>query len=124
MSKKTKTDWNDESTSEINVSLLPLSLESKQPTLEMMQGPGSPRVYELFRDEMVIGRAVDVDIPIHSTDLSRRHVMLKCQSQVTLLDLESRNGVYLNGLRVHSAVLHEGDTIQLGSVVFVFHEGH
>ena len=69
-------------------------------------------------------RAVDVDIPIHSTDLSRRHVMLKCQSQVTLLDLESRNGVYLNGLRVHSAVLHEGDTVQLGSVVFVFHEGH
>jgi hypothetical protein len=30
--------------------------------------------------------------------------------------------VYLNGVRAHSAVLHDGDTLQIGDVVFVFHE--
>jgi pSer/pThr/pTyr-binding forkhead associated (FHA) protein len=51
--------------------------------------------------------------------------MLKrgAQGQFTLVDLESRNGVYLNGVKVHSALLHDGDNIQLGTVVFVFHEG-
>jgi hypothetical protein len=28
-----------------------------------------------------------------------------------------------NGVKAHSAVLHGGDTIQIGDVVFVFHEG-
>ena len=40
-----------------------------------------------------------------------------------MFDLDSRNGVYLNGVKIHSAVLHGGDNLQLGSVVLVFHEG-
>jgi pSer/pThr/pTyr-binding forkhead associated (FHA) protein len=39
------------------------------------------------------------------------------------VDLESANGVYLNGVRVHSAGLFEGDTIQIGDVLLMFREG-
>jgi pSer/pThr/pTyr-binding forkhead associated (FHA) protein len=121
---KKKDEWNDERTGEINVSLLPHSRESKPFLLRMVQGPGAPRVYELFATEMVVGRSAEADIPINSTDLSRRHMILKrTGSQFSLIDLDSRNGIYLNGVRIHSAVLHEGDNIQLGMVVFVFHEG-
>ena len=124
-SQKTKNDWNDESTSEISVTLLPLSTEQTPSVLEMVQGPGAPRKYELFRAEMVVGRAIDADFPINSTDLSRRHVILKRASsgQFTVQDLESRNGVFLNGVKVHSAILHDGDSVQMGSILFVFHEG-
>ena len=48
-SHKTKNDWNDESTSEISVTLLPLSTEQAVSVLEMVQGPGAPRSYELYR---------------------------------------------------------------------------
>ena len=120
---KKKDEWDDR-TGEVNVSLMPMSRESRPFVLHMIAGPGAPRHYELFAPEMVIGRAPDVDIPINSTDLSRRHIALKrAATQFSLLDLDSRNGVYVNGVKVHSAVLHEGDNIQLGSVVFVFHEG-
>ena len=124
-SQKTKNDWNDESTSEISVTLLPLSTEQTPSVLEMVQGPGAPRKYELFRAEMVVGRAIDADVPINSTDLSRRHVLLKRASsgQFAVQDLESRNGVFLNGVKVHSAILHDGDSVQMGSILFVFHEG-
>jgi two-component system cell cycle response regulator len=120
-----KTDWNDENTTEIAVNLLPLSAEQKPSAIEMVQGPGAPRTYELYSDDMVLGRAVDADIPINSTDLSRRHIQLKRTgpNTHTVIDLGSRNGLYLNGVKIHSAVLHEGDAIQLGSVVFIFHEG-
>lgn len=118
-------DWTDESTNPINVSLLPLSLEQQPSALQMVTGPGAPKTYELYRDEVVVGRAIDADIPVNSTDLSRKHVVLRRTggNQWTVVDLESRNGVYLNGVKVHSALLHDGDNLQLGTVVFVFHEG-
>lgn len=124
-SQKTKNDWNDESTSEISVTLLPLSTEQAHAVLEMVQGPGAPRPYELFRIEMVIGRAIDADVPINSTDLSRRHVLFKrmASGQHQLLDLGGRNGVFVNGVKIHSATLHDGDSVQLGSILFVYHEG-
>lgn len=123
--KKQHDDWADESTNPINVSLLPLSLEQQPSSLEMITGPGAPKTWELFRDEVVVGRAIDADIPINSTDLSRKHIALKrsAHGQYTVTDLESRNGVYLNGVKVHSALLHDGDNLQLGTVVLVFHEG-
>jgi pSer/pThr/pTyr-binding forkhead associated (FHA) protein len=118
-------DWQDESTNPINVSLMPLSLEQQPSSLQMITGPGAPKTYELYRDEVVVGRAIDADIPINSKDLSRKHIAVKRTGpqQWTVIDLESRNGVYLNGVKVHSAVLHDGDNIQLGTVVFVFREG-
>jgi pSer/pThr/pTyr-binding forkhead associated (FHA) protein len=124
-SHKTKNDWNDESTSEISVTLLPLSTEQTPSVLEMVQGPGSPRNYELYRVEMVIGRAIDADVPINSTDLSRRHVLIKRapSGQHQIQDLESRNGVFVNGVKVHAAILHDGDSVQMGSILFVYHEG-
>ena len=118
-------DWADESTNPINVSLLPLSMEQLPCALQMIAGPGAPKTWELFAEEVVVGRAIEAEISVNSTDLSRRHMMLKRTGpgQYTVLDLESRNGVYLNGVRVHSAVLHDGDNLQLGTVMFVFHEG-
>jgi len=38
-------------------------------------------------------------------------------------DLESRNGSWLNNLRVHSATLREGDIVQIGDAIFVFRAG-
>ena len=70
-------DWADESTNPINVSLMPLSLEQQPSSLQMITGPGAPKTYELYRDEVVVGRAIDADIPINSTDLSRKHVAVK-----------------------------------------------
>lgn len=122
---KKKDDWVEDSTSEISVNLLPLSMEHQPSSLQMVTGPGAPRTYELFRDEVVVGRAIDADIPVNATDLSRRHMALRRnpQGQYSVMDLESRNGVYLNGVKVHAALLHEGDNLQLGTVVFIFHEG-
>ena len=39
-----------------------------------------------------------------------------------LQDNDSHNGVYLNGVKVYSAVLREGDVIQVADSVFVYHE--
>src|SRR5688572_3827695 len=95
----------------------------KEPLLEQLRGPGAPRKLALLPSETVIGRGNQATIQIESALLSRRHVALRrAGPDVTCLDLDSQNGVYVNGVRVHSALLHEGDTVQVGDVVLVFRE--
>lgn len=62
-------------------------------------------------------------IPIQDTRLSRCHAALKYVEQqgFYLVDLNSRNGSYVNGELVRqSRLLREGDRVRLGSVTFVF----
>jgi pSer/pThr/pTyr-binding forkhead associated (FHA) protein len=103
------------------VSGLPQS--GKLPTLEQLQGPGAPRRFGLSLAETVVGRGNQANVTIDSVRLSRRHVVFRRRGpEVSLADLDSANGVYVNGVKAHAAVLHEGDTIQIGDVVFVLHE--
>jgi len=96
----------------------------RAPRLEQVGGPGSPRSFELALDETIVGRAVQAHICVPSSLISRRHMALKKNGpQFSCTDLDSANGVLLNGVKAHSALLHEGDTLQIGDVVFVFREG-
>jgi len=100
-----------------------LPTSRRLPTLEQVRGPGAPRRFGLALAETVVGRGTQANVTIDSALLSRRHVVFRRNGpEVTLSDLESANGVYVNGVKAHSAVLHEGDTIQIGDVVFVLHE--
>jgi len=93
--------------------------------LQQVEGPGSPHEYSLSEDTYVLGRSRKADITLQSDLLSRTHVKLeKRESGYVMTDLESLNGVFLNGVRAHSATLCEGDTLQIGEIVFVYHEGN
>jgi pSer/pThr/pTyr-binding forkhead associated (FHA) protein len=101
-----------------------LQRAKKEPRLEQLQGPGAPQELDLESDETVIGRSDEADVCIDSALISRFHVAFRKNGpEVRFEDLDSSNGVYLNGAKAHSAVLHEGDTVQIGDVVLVFHEG-
>jgi pSer/pThr/pTyr-binding forkhead associated (FHA) protein len=92
--------------------------------LEQTAGPGSPATFELSADSLVIGRGRAADLKVHSEDLSRTHArLIRIDDEYTLEDLDSRNGVFLNGLRVHAAVLRDGDQVQLGDIIFRYAEG-
>ena len=92
--------------------------------LEQTRGPGAPTKYELARDSLVIGREHGVDILLSSEKVSRRHALFRRSgNEYSIIDLESSHGVYLNSIKVHSAVLRDGDLLQLGDAVFLYHEG-
>lgn len=93
-------------------------------SLDLVKGPGAPEAYPLSRERLFIGRGRTADVSIDSAELSRRHAVLaRVENEWTVEDLDSRNGIYLNGLKVHSATLRDGDKLQLGELVFVFREG-
>ena len=96
----------------------------KFPRVELVRGPSAPREFALVGDEIVLGRSHQASICIDSGLLSRRHAAVRRNGpELVLADLDSANGVFVNGVRIHSVVLCEGDTIQIGDVVLVFREG-
>ena len=104
--------------------LATLAPTARPPRLEQIRGPGAPQVFLLDREETVIGRSDKADVAISSELISRKHVAFrKVGPQIRFVDLDSSNGVFLNGAKAHAALLHESDVIQLGDVVLVFREG-
>lgn len=92
--------------------------------LEQVEGPGAPQRNELEGEEVIVGRSREADITISSKMMSRKHVRLsRSGPEFVALDLDSKYGMYLNGVKAHSAILRDGDVLQLGDAVFVFQEG-
>jgi ABC-type multidrug transport system ATPase subunit len=68
-----------------------------------------------------IGRATDNDIVIQDVLASRHHAFLiQTQLGTEIRDAHSVNGTFVNGVRVGSAVLTEGDVVTIGNVDLVF----
>jgi ABC-type multidrug transport system ATPase subunit len=71
-----------------------------------------------------IGRATDNDIVIPEVLASRHHATLVPTPNGTEIhDNRSINGTFVNGARVDSAVLHDGDVVTIGNIDLVFGGG-
>ncbi|MDQ3088711.1 MAG: FHA domain-containing protein, partial [Acidobacteriota bacterium] len=85
------------------------SRESAQPQLLMSLTFGS-------KQELTIGRADKSDIKIDGLQISNRHARLvNSNSGIVIEDLNSTNGVYINGNRISRQVITPNDAVQIGS---------
>jgi len=82
------------------------------------------REHLLSGQETTIGRGVESDIVITSRRVSREHARVGRHGRhVTLVDLGSTNGTFLNDERVLGPVeLRDGDRVSIGDVLLVFHD--
>ena len=72
-----------------------------------------------------IGRATDNDIVVPDVLASRHHATLVPSASGTqILDNRSINGTFVNGKRVESATLQDGDVVTIGNIDLVFAGGN
>jgi pSer/pThr/pTyr-binding forkhead associated (FHA) protein len=91
-----------------------------QVVLVMFRPEGDRRSFSITRSTTVVGRREDCDFRIPLGEISRKHCrLIKDGDSIRVEDLGSSNGTYHNGERVQEATLGPGDTLQIGSVVFV-----
>ena len=97
-------------------SLSELGLEREVATLTI-----DGRRHTVDRRRVVIGRSKDCDIQIADANASRRHAELRQEGATYwLVDLDSTNGIEVNGSRVKRAKLSDGDRITFGSTDGIF----
>jgi FHA domain-containing protein len=82
------------------------------------------QVHEVSRHRVNIGRTQDNDLRIVDPTVSRLHAMLTLRGgEATVVDANSRNGVFVNGIQVRYAKLEDGDLVTFGTVRFRYRVG-
>ncbi|MBW2091209.1 MAG: FHA domain-containing protein [Deltaproteobacteria bacterium] len=78
----------------------------------------------LGQGKAIIGRSPDCDISIDNTAISRKHASIEFKDgEYVLTDLESSNGTFLNGDKIHDPqILKPGDSIGIAKFSLIFQE--
>ena len=92
--------------------------------LVVRAGPNAGSTFAIDKDVVTAGRHPDSDIFLDDITVSRRHVEIRREgARLTVSDVGSLNGTYLNRERVESAPLADGDELQIGTFKLVFLTG-
>jgi pSer/pThr/pTyr-binding forkhead associated (FHA) protein len=88
--------------------------------VEKSEGQQGRHVVCITTEETVVGRHRECGLRIPCAEVSRRHCILRLRDDIlSLEDLGSLNGVYVNGERVSGTLeLQPGDRMEIGPVVF------
>jgi chromosome segregation ATPase len=83
----------------------------------------APKRFALTKHTVTVGRAPQCDLQIVTHFVSREHARLTVSGGATLIeDLGSRNGVFVNSVRVDRRRLQQGDVVTIGETQFRFVE--
>jgi serine/threonine-protein kinase len=84
--------------------------------LRFLEGPERGETLTLRRGaSLTVGRSSQADRKVKDTHLSRVHLKFDwSEGDLVVVDLQSRNGVFVNGVRVDRRKVKEGDRVQAG----------
>jgi two-component system, cell cycle response regulator len=98
-----------------------------RPALVFLSGDMLAVPIPLEREEVILGRALEADVRINDTRVSRRHARInaiadreKDTTSYVITDLSSRNGTLLNGQKIKQETLQHGDKITVGEHILRF----
>lgn len=98
-----------------------------RPALVFLSGDLLAVPIPLERDEVVLGRALETDVRINDTKVSRKHARINTihdaesgETSYLLTDLNAKNGTFLNGQKITSETLQDGDKITIGEHILRF----
>ncbi len=95
---------------------------TKRAWLVHLKGRNEGREFEIFKSETVVGRNELIDVPVFGDpDIELRHFIIRAdESKHTLQDCGTNSGTTVNGQKVQTQVLRDGDIIQIGFTKFLF----
>ncbi|MCK5055594.1 MAG: FHA domain-containing protein [Candidatus Aminicenantes bacterium] len=78
---------------------------------------------EIEKDKIIIGRHNRCDFILTSPSVSAKHARLeKTEQGCFLTDLRSTNGTLVNGQKISSTILYDGDRVNIGTGTLIFHD--
>ncbi len=96
---------------------------ASHPTLVAVTTHLAGTEFPITSDTAILGRTGENDIKVDHHSISRNHAKVVVKDgQVRMVDLQSKNGIRVNGEYWEESVLKSGDIIELGKVQFRFVE--
>ncbi|MBI2194668.1 MAG: FHA domain-containing protein [Planctomycetes bacterium] len=87
----------------------------------ILKSSKSEELFDMWEEELTIGRSPENELPISDSGLSRQHCRIfRDGNGFSLEDLESSNGTRVNGKRIDRCRLRAGDVIILGRMEIRF----
>ena len=78
-------------------------------------------IFPITEGETVVGRGEDCGLTLPNVSVSREHArFLVGRQNVTVEDLDSQNGITVNGKATKQSALNSGDEIQIGRFTLVY----
>ncbi len=93
------------------------------PSLEVLNGSaeGKKIFFDDAQQEVDIGRDPNCSLQIDEAVISRRHAkLIKKWGGIVLMDLNSRNGCFVNNEKVAEKLLRDGDKVLLGTIKLIY----
>jgi transcriptional regulator with GAF, ATPase, and Fis domain len=88
--------------------------------LEALKGPREGEVFSFAEGEITIGRDPSNLVPLLDPLVSRMHCVVRSDGVTfQIVDLESRNNTFVNGVAIKEHTLVPGDQIRVGNSMFV-----
>ena len=90
--------------------------------LVVVRGATAGETLELAGEVTAVGRQKDNDLVLDDVTVSRHHALFTttASGRVTVRDLNSLNGTYVNGSRVEEVTLRTFDEVQIGKFKLTF----
>ncbi len=89
--------------------------------LHVIGGADRGKTYELVLPETRVGRGADQDLVLADIAVSRRHFTIHAENgRFRMRDLGSGNGTLVNGQRLDSVILNDGDQLECGNTLMRF----
>ena len=86
---------------------------------ELIRIDGEKAVTHVLSRRTRIGRAVGCEVQIDSSSVSRHHALILVGPRDSIIeDLNSTNGVLVNGRKVSRQMLNDGDAVTIGEIQF------
>jgi chromosome segregation ATPase len=96
-------------------------LPSETATRLLVRTEGDSEIVHVLGRKTSIGRTPDNDVQVDTKYISRHHAVILAGPVHTILeDLNSTNGVHVNGKRVNRQTLKDGDALVIGKTAFRF----
>ncbi|KON30908.1 hypothetical protein AC480_00035 [miscellaneous Crenarchaeota group archaeon SMTZ1-55] len=84
---------------------------------------GEENIYPINQIPFKIGRDPNNDVVLESKIVSRGHAQIvRAREGLTIVDLNSHNGTFVNGTRIKEAILRDGDEILIGGILVLYEE--
>jgi pSer/pThr/pTyr-binding forkhead associated (FHA) protein len=89
--------------------------------LIIQRGGKLDRIIRWDQDQLTVGRSGECEVTLDQAEISRRHAMFVREAgKYEVRDLESINGVLVNGEKTKGRRLQVGDTVKIGDFELVF----